>query len=119
MRRPAIRAISRDFGMRTRTLPLLGLLTFGLILGLAACNADGRVSAPVELAPASQLPDDLRQAPSTVQEAYRFAVANQELVDQFPCYCGCVHAGHESNLDCYIQEVQADGTIIFDQHAFG
>jgi hypothetical protein len=103
-------------------IKLLSLLfVFGAVFfGLTACGAEDRGAGPkLELAPVSVLPDRIRQAPPTVQEAYRFAVANQELVSQFPCYCGCVDAGHKSNLDCYIQEVQPDGSIIFDEHAFG
>ena len=105
--------------MRNSIRLLFWLFFPGLIFGLAACGVKGPAGPEIRLAPASQLPDRIGQAPSTVQEAYRFAVANQDLVSQFPCYCGCVHAGHASNLDCYVQEVQVDGTIVFDEHAFG
>jgi hypothetical protein len=106
--------------LRTQTrLLICSLVVLGLTVVLIACSADEGAGPEIVLAPASVLPDHIRQGPQTVQEAYRFAVANQELISQFPCYCGCVHAGHESNLDCYIQEVQADGTIVFDDHAFG
>src|SRR3990172_12739596 len=49
-------------------------------------------------------------------EGYRFAAANQELLSQLPCYCGCVNLSggqsHKSLKNCYIKE---DGT--FDDHA--
>lgn len=72
-----------------------------------------------EMAPLNALSEDLQAAPKDVREAYQFAIANQELLKNFPCYCGCGGVGHENNLDCYIQEVTPDGTIIFENHAFG
>ncbi len=61
----------------------------------------------------------MRTAPPQVKEAYRFAIANPDVLDAFPCYCGCGQMGHESNLDCYIKEVRADGSLVFENHAFG
>lgn len=101
--------------------PLVILLAV-LLLGILLAGCGGKQESAereIELAPLSAIPSEIQQAPTTVQEAYRFAVANPELVDQFPCYCGCVHVGHGSNLDCYIKQVQADGSIVFDDHAFG
>ena len=105
--------------MNYRLFSLL-LLALGLSLALVACGGgDQAGDREIRLAPLSDMPEAIQQAPTTVQQAYRFAVANPELVNQFPCYCGCVAVDHMSNLDCYIQETQADGTIVFDNHAFG
>jgi hypothetical protein len=71
----------------------------------------------IELAPMSHMPDFVHTAPADAQHAYRFAAANQEFLTHFPCYCGCVYLGHEHNLDCYIQDVNTDGTIVYDPHA--
>ena len=71
------------------------------------------------MASESALPDFVRGAPPQVREAYRFAIANRKLLSAFPCYCGCGSVGHKSNLDCYIRNVRPDGTIEFDNHAFG
>jgi hypothetical protein len=61
------------------------------------------------------LPAAVRRAPSKVQEAYRFAIANRDTLSWFPCFCGCEEeAGHTSNADCYIKEVKSDGSIVFD-----
>ncbi len=98
---------------------MIPLLLFGLALGLAGCAGGSAAGREIKLAPLSEMPAEVRQAPVTVQEAYRFAVANPDLVRQFPCYCGCVNVGHTSNLACYVQEIQSDGTIVFDSHAFG
>ncbi len=65
------------------------------------------------------LPDFLRNGSAEKREAYSIAVANPEVLSQYPCYCGCDALGHKSNLDCYIREVRVDGSIVFDDHAFG
>lgn len=95
-----------------------GALALSALLALAACQ---RSPDAVELpmAPESALPDFVRAAPAQVREAYRFAIANRELLGAFPCYCGCGAMGHRSNLDCYIKRVRADGSIEFENHAFG
>jgi len=49
------------------------------------------------LGPESLLPADIRQAPTQVREAYRFAIANREILRWIPCYCGCGADGHTSN----------------------
>ncbi len=90
------------------------LLTLAVLVGLSACGG-----STVALAPVSALPDFVREAPENVQEAYRFAVANPEELAQYPCYCGCGGMGHTSNLSCYVQEINEDGTIVFDEHAMG
>lgn len=96
------------------------IIGFILSLTLGACES----TAPQEqrtltLAPEDVLPDYIRAAPPDIQEAYRFAIANPEIVSAFPCYCGCGAMGHESNLDCYIKEILPDGTIVFEDHALG
>jgi len=94
------------------------LILLGAVLALVVTACGGTAVKPIELAPESVLPDDLRQAPPDVRDAYRFAVANQELLSAFPCYCGCGAQGHRNNLQCYIKEVKPDGTIEFERHAF-
>jgi len=89
-------------------------LILAALVTLSACGGNR-----VTLAPESALPDFVRDAPENVREAYRFAIANPEELSQYPCYCGCGGMGHTSNLSCYIQEIEEDGTIIFDEHALG
>lgn len=90
-----------------------------VITGLAACSGgNNKQSAKLELAPVSLLPPEIQQADPQVREAYQFAIANQDYLKNFPCYCGCGAMGHENNLNCYIDEVQPDGTIVFDSHAY-
>jgi hypothetical protein len=100
---------------------LWSIITLGVLIGLFVSGCGGGNAAPqLTMAPASQLPAELRSAPANVQEAYRFAVANQELLSQIPCFCGCVAGGHKSNLGCYIAEDgQPGGVIQYDNHALG
>jgi len=96
------------------------LLALALLAGSAACGGGGgSAQADIVLAPESVLPDFVRSAPPRVREAYRFAVANREVLRAFPCYCGCGAVGHTSNADCYVKAVRADGSVEFDAHALG
>jgi predicted small secreted protein len=99
----------------------LFLVTVAFAFILSAC---GNTASPPgrgepKLAPESALPGFARDAPPQVKEAYRFAIANPDALKQYPCYCGCDAVGHKSNLDCYVKEVRPDGSIVFDEHAFG
>lgn len=104
-----------------RPLLLIGgvVLALGLIASVFLwLGASGKRSHAYALAPESALPANIRQAPGSVRDAYRFAIANRSLLRQIPCYCGC-GAEHRSNADCYIKDVRPDGTIIFDPMSFG
>ncbi len=96
----------------------LAILVVAAGVLLTACSGDGS-GRELKLAPVSQLPPEIARAPAQVREAYQFAIANQDYLANFPCYCGCGAVGHMSNLDCYIREVRPDGTIVFDDHAYG
>lgn len=102
---------------------ILGIyLLSGLLL--AACGGANSPATSLnqpKLAPESALPDYVRlNAPPTVKEAYRFAIANPDVLKQYPCYCGCGAVGHQSNLDCYVKQISPDGSrIVFDNHAYG
>ena len=88
------------------------LLSLGVVALLAACAPQAN-----ELAPESQLPAFLADAPAKFRDAYRFAMMNPHDLETIPCYCGCTAMGHTSNLSCYIKEFNTDGTIVFDEHA--
>lgn len=103
--------------MQSRKIIALVLASLGGLLALALSACAGGSARQIELAPASALPPELQQTAPQVQEAYRFAIANPDLLSQFPCYCGCGAMGHQSNYDCYVQEVLDDGSIIFEEHA--
>ena len=102
----------------------LFLAVLAVALLVAACGPPAATSDSVRhsslaLAPASALSPELRQLPSQVQEAYRFAVANPDVLETTPCYCGCGRVGHTSNLMCYIKPESTDGQVVFDYHGAG
>lgn len=77
--------------------------------------AFGRVRRAYELAPESVLPNDIRRAPAEVREAYRFAIANREILRYIPCYCGCGDEGHTSNASCYLKDYSTPTSLVFDR----
>ena len=64
-------------------------------------------------------PEVFSQAPASVQDIYRYAVANKNLIQWMPCFCGCVEQGHTSNFDCYVKAERGDGSIVLDTMSFG
>ena len=96
---------------------LIGLIA---LAGLPACSSQSQ-SGDIHLNMASMdhMPAEVQAAPVSVQEAYQFSVANPDVMENIPCYCGCGNIGHESNYACYVADVGANGTIIFDNHALG
>jgi protein-disulfide isomerase len=101
--------------------PLVGAQPYAVIArAIDAALAEGAsAAAPFELAPASVLPPEIRQLPVDVQEAYRFAVANPDVLEVIPCYCGCGSVGHVNNRMCYVRSESADGSVVLDSHALG
>lgn len=73
----------------------------------------------LKLAPVSALSPEIQRLSPEVQEAYRFALANPDVLDKIPCYCACRSVGHANNRDCYIRSESADGQVVFDDHAAG
>lgn len=86
---------------------------------ISACSPSTRISeTKLKMAPMSEMPADVQSAPDIVRESYQFAVANPELLQGLPCYCGCGPMGHTSNFSCYVKS--GDGEeIVFDTHALG
>lgn len=95
-----------------------------LLAALTSCAPAGKGgdmsdhAMGMKMAALSDMPAEVQAAPASVQDAYRFNVANPELMKQIPCYCGCGSMGHTSNYDCYVKSVDGD-KITFDQHALG
>jgi hypothetical protein len=109
-------------------------LFFGLMIslialsGLSACSTQSN-SQEIHLNMASMdlMPAEVHSAPTTVQQAYQFNVANPDIMKNIPCYCGCGAVGHTSNYDCYVSAIDNAGNpsissgqaISFDNHALG
>ena len=89
--------------------------------GLAGCAQGTAATSDHQHAMASMadMPAEVQSAPVTVQAAYQFAVANPQVLQELPCYCGCGKMGHTSNYSCYVENQDAAGQITFDNHALG
>lgn len=66
-----------------------------------------------------QVPVQVMSAHPGIRDAYLFALEHPEVLRYVPCYCGCEEVGHESNLDCFIDEVRPDGMVFIDEMGFG
>lgn len=108
-------------------LTWLTRLFLGLILGIllvlssgcASIAGSGRAKLKeLKLAPLSEMPDYVQNAPPEVQGAYQFAIANPDLLRNIPCHCGCNSLGHMNNTDCYVKSFRGNDTVAeFDNHA--
>ena len=115
---------SDDFATKEERLKgtRLSLLLLAGLLLVVACGPSA--TKPLretshELAPTSDLSPELRRLSPDIQEAYRFALANRDVLEKIPCYCGCGNVGHMDNYMCYVQSESADGQVVFDYHAAG
>jgi hypothetical protein len=103
-------------------ISLFSILLLALLASLTAGCSGGQKAAAEHsfpMAPVQHMPAEVKQSPVTVQQSYQFAAANPDVLDQIPCYCGCGAMGHDSNYDCYVTDVNADGSIVYDSHALG
>jgi hypothetical protein len=71
------------------------------------------------MASMNAMPEEVQNAPERVKSAYSFAVANPDILNRLPCYCGCGAMGHRSLYACYVSSVEPDGKITYDTHALG
>jgi hypothetical protein len=104
--------------MRWTGLLVLMALISTLAAGCSVATSQNATSE-MKMAPLASMPADVQQAPASVQQAYQFAAANMEVMQQIPCYCGCGAMGHTSNYACYVSGQNPDGSLAFDAHALG
>ena len=104
--------------MRAKQILLVLTLTISLSLFAAACSGQ-KTTRSYELASLTGMPLDVQNAPATVKQAYQFAVANPEVLQELPCYCGCGGMGHISNYSCYVADNDPESNLTFDGHALG
>lgn len=95
----------------------LTLLLLVAILGTGLAGCSNSSQHEIAMAPMEGMLEHVHSAPTRVQEAYQFAVANPNVLQQIPCYCGCGSMGHTSNYSCYVAESGANSTIAYDEHA--
>lgn len=98
-----------------------------MVLVLAACG--GKEAAPShdghaaggdlreKTASADKLPAFLKNQPDELRIVYQAAGKASDILQWMPCYCGCGDSvGHQSNLNCFIHEIHADGSVTWDDH---
>ncbi|HXF63832.1 MAG TPA: PCYCGC motif-containing (lipo)protein [Caldilineaceae bacterium] len=116
-RAEAITGVNMALKLNRLILLLALILATTTVAGCGASSSEHPAGAgehSVVMADAGAMPASVRAAPQVVQEAYRFAAANQDALEQIPCYCGCGGMGHTSNYACFWQP---DGRV--DEHALG
>ncbi|RBW69318.1 PCYCGC motif-containing (lipo)protein [Bacillus taeanensis] len=65
----------------------------------------------------SELPAFLDEKHENIQNIYALVPKYQHVLESMPCYCGCGDSvGHKNNYDCFIQENNEDGSIVWDDH---
>lgn len=89
--------------------------------GAPADSAPARDPAAYPPAPAvlPPLPPDAFPAarpPDVVRAVYEFAARHPEVLAYVPCFCGCEHAGHRGNDDCFVRARDAAGQVTWDAH---
>lgn len=116
---PSFEVYSVNLPNRTKLLSLLVLLpvVFAFLAGCSSTSASSQTD--LALASMDGMPAEVKSAPTTVQQAYQFAVANPDVLKHIPCYCGCGAMGHTSNYSCYVSSVDANGNVTYDSHALG
>lgn len=103
---------------RPLLLILILLLTSSLLAGCGS-SASHEAEYSFAMAPLAEMLEMVQNAPVRVHEAYQFAVANPDILQHIPCYCGCGSMGHTSDYSCYVADEAADGTLTFETHALG
>ena len=96
-----------------------GLALVGCSSGIGQLGQSSADAALLAWPAEDRWPEQFYKASARVQETYRFAVANQDLLRWFPCFCGCRDTGHTSNASCYVQEMRSDGSVLLDSMSFG
>lgn len=94
------------------------LISIVMLVFLPACSTQSNI-ASLTMMPLDKMPPEVQAAPSVVQLSYQFAAANPDVLRGIPCYCGCGNIGHTSNYSCYVQNIDANGKLTFDNHALG
>lgn len=65
----------------------------------------------------AQQPSFLDKQREEIRIAYKVAAEAADFLEWMPCYCGCGESvGHRSNKNCFIQEIEADGSVVWDDH---
>ncbi|MDQ8733562.1 PCYCGC motif-containing (lipo)protein [Paenibacillus sp. LHD-38] len=107
--------------MRTKSLFLL-IITALILSACGTKNEESHQShshgdLQEKTASVTIMPDFLNGQSDKIRLVYQIAGQASDLLQWIPCYCGCGEsAGHKSNLNCFINEVNEDGSVVWDDH---
>jgi len=104
--------------MRGKLLVISMLLIASVLLSACGGGTEGSAEG-LKMASMDAMLAEVKEAPLSVQQAYQFAVANPDVTQHIPCYCGCGAMGHTSNYSCYVAGENQDGSVLYDEHALG
>jgi hypothetical protein len=63
------------------------------------------------------LPSFLKGQSEQIRMVYEAAGKSIDILKWIPCYCGCGEsAGHTSNMNCFVKQVNEDGSVVWDDH---
>jgi hypothetical protein len=63
-------------------------------------------------------PAFVTRAGPDVKRLYEFNITNGDLMRYMPCFCGCQwEDNHRNNRDCYVEQVNPDGSVVLDPMA--
>ncbi|WP_408636358.1 PCYCGC motif-containing (lipo)protein [Paenibacillus baekrokdamisoli] len=63
------------------------------------------------------MPSFLKEQPEEIRMVYEAVGKSTEILKWIPCFCGCGEsAGHASNMNCFVKEVNKDGSLVWDDH---
>ena len=96
-----------------------GLALVGCSSGIGPIGQSSADDALLAWPAEDRWPEQFSKTSARIQETYRFAVANQDLLQWMPCFCGCGEWGHTSNASCYVQHVRDDGSVLLDPMSYG
>lgn len=66
---------------------------------------------------AAVLPKFLDDKSEDMRLVYQVAASASDVLAYMPCYCGCGEsAGHGNNLNCFVDEIREDGSVVWDDH---
>ncbi|WP_281891012.1 PCYCGC motif-containing (lipo)protein [Paenibacillus sp. YYML68] len=101
-------------------------MSLAAVVGCSSTGSSGNHAGHMEhkngdlqekTASVTTLPTFLDGQSEHIRLVYQAAGQSTELLGWIPCYCGCGDsAGHQSNANCFVREIEQDGSVVWDDH---
>lgn len=100
---------------RILILFMIGVISLGFTTG---CSSNSEKEEVTLHSKHAAMPDYVLKSSAIVQDTYKLAAENPDVLGAVPCYCNCYEsAGHTSNRDCFIKELGPnDEVTAWDPH---